>query len=141
MTSTVRLATAGLIAIATSVTAHAETSPFVGNWSGVWDNGQHNEFHVVAVDDDGRITALYCAERPGSGGFYFDVTPDGIESSIRRKVLRFKRPESKMKYRFTLTGDDTLTFKYTRRGKSNTLKMSRRDTSGCAARIAPPIPE
>ena len=46
-----------------------------------------------------------------------------------------------MKYRFTLTGDDTLTFKYTRRGKSNTLKMSRRDTSGCAARIAPPIPE
>ena len=40
-----------------------------------------------------------------------------------------------------VTGDDTLTFKYTRNGKAGTLKMSRQEPSGCAARIAPAMPE
>ena len=52
---------AGLIATA----AAAENPiPFLGNWSGIWPNGQHNEFNVVAVDGEGQITAVYCAERP-----------------------------------------------------------------------------
>ena len=46
--------TAGLIATAV---AAEETNPFIGNWSGVWPNGQHNEFNVVAVDAQGQITA------------------------------------------------------------------------------------
>ena len=132
--------TAGLIATAA---AAEETNPFIGNWSGVWPNGQHNEFNVVAVDPQGQITAVYCAERPNGFGFWFDVEPGGIESSIKRRgrVLAFARPENKMRYRFTLTGDDTLTFRYTRKGKHQTLEMSRREPSGCASRIAPPTPK
>ena len=127
--------------IATNVAAE-ETNPFIGNWSGVWPNGQHNEFNVVAVDDEGRMTGLYCAVRPNGTGFWFDIEPDGIESSIKRRgrALHFARPELKMRYRFVLTGDDTLTFRYTRKGKHNTLEMARRNPSGCAARIAPPTP-
>ena len=49
--------------------------------------------------------------------------------------------ELKMKYKYTLTGDDTLTFRYTRKGKTTLLKMSRQEPSGCAARIAPAMPE
>ena len=131
---------AGLIA--TTVAAE-EPSPFLGNWSGVWPNGQHNEFNVVAVNAEGQITAVYCAERPNGFGFWFDIEPEGIQSSIKRRgrVLYFARPEDKMRYRFTLSGDDTLTFRYTRKGKHNTLQMARREPSGCAARIAPPAPE
>ena len=92
----------------------------------------------MAVDDEGRITALYFAKPPNGVAFYFVVTPDGIESSIRKNVLRYTRPESRMRYRFSLTGDDTLTFRYTRKGKSYTLEMSRRERSGCATRIAAP---
>ena len=123
---------AGLIA--TTVAAE-EPSPFLGNWSGMWPNGQHNEFNVVAVNAEGQITAIYCAERPNGFGFWFD-----IESSIKRRgrVLGFARTEDKMRYRFTLTGDDTLTFRYTHKGRHNTLEMARREPSGCAARIAPP---
>ena len=136
------LAAAAVLTVTPIVPSSAADSPFIGNWSGVWDNGQHNEFRVVSIDDDGRATALYCAER-GEGGFYFDVTPDGIETTLKRsgKVLEFRRPKSKMRYRFTLTGDDTLTFRYTRNGKHNTLEMTKRDPSGCAARIEPPTPE
>ena len=97
---------------------------------------------VVAVDDEGQITAVYCAERPNGFGFWFDIEPGGIESSIKRrgKALHFARTEDKMRYRFTLSGDDTLTFRYTRRGNHSTLEMTCRDPSGCAARIAPPTP-
>ena len=117
-----------------------EPSPFLGNWSGVWPNGQHNEFNVVAVTPEGQITAVYCAERPNGFGFWFDIEPGGIESSIKRrgKALHFARTEDKMRYRFTLSGDDTLSFRYTRKGKHSTLEMTRREPSGCAARIAPP---
>ena len=130
---------AGLIA--TSVAAQ-ESNPFLGNWSGVWPTGQHNEFNVVAVDPDGQITAIYCAERPNGVGFWFDIEPGGIESSIKRRgrVLAFARTEDRMRYRFTLNGDDTLTFRYTRKDKHSTLEMSRREPSGYAARIAPPTP-
>ena len=132
-------ALAAALALAPIVPSNAAESPFVGNWSGVWDNGQHNEFRVVSIDDDGRATALYCAAR-GDGGFYIDITPDGIETTLKRsgKVLEFRRPKSKMRYRFTLTGDDTLDFRYTRQGKHNTLKMERVEPSGCALRITPP---
>ena len=128
---------AGLIA--TTVAAD-EPSPFLGNWSGVWPNGQHNEFNVVAVTPEGQITAVYCAERPNGFGFWFDIEPGGIESSIKRrgKALHFARTEDKMRYRFTLSGDDTLSFRYTRKGKHSTLEMARREPSGCAARITPP---
>ena len=117
----------------------AADSPFIGNWSGVWDNGQHNEFRIVSINGDGRATALYRAER-GDGGFYIDITPDGIETSLKRagKVLEFQRP--KMRYRFTLTGEDTLNFRYTKSGKSSTLKMVRAEPSGCTVRISPPNP-
>ena len=133
------LATA--FALAPIVPSSAADSPFTGNWSGVWDNGQHNEFRVVSIDDDGRATALYCAER-GDGGFYIDITPDGIETTLKRsgKVLEFRRPKAKMRYRFTLTGEDALNFRYTRAGKSSTLKMVRAKPSGCSARISPPNP-
>ena len=132
-------ALAAALALAPIVPSSAAESPFVGNWSGVWDNGQHNEFRVVSIDDDGRATALYCAAR-GDGGFYIDITPDGIETTLKRsgKVLEFRRPKSKMRYRFTLTGDDTLDFRYTRQGKHSTLKMERTEPSGCALRITPP---
>ena len=131
--------TVGVACIAASAMAQ-ETNPFVGNWSGVWDdNGQHNEFNVLAVDAEGRITALYCTLKNDGSGIFFHVKPGGIESSIDGQVLRFKRP--KRKYKYTLTGDDTLTFKYTRNGKAGTLKMSRQEPSGCAARIAPAMPE
>ena len=73
---------AGLIA--TTVAAE-EPSPFLGNWSGVWPNGQHNEFNVVAVNAEGQITAVYCAERPNGFGFWFDIEPEGIQSSIKRR--------------------------------------------------------
>ena len=123
----------------TPLASNATDSPFVGNWTGTWDNGQINEFRVVSIDDDGRATALYCAAR-GDGGFYIDVTPDTIETTLKRsgKRLKFRRPKSKMRYRFTLTGDDTLTFRYTRKGKHNTLEMVRAEPSGCAARITAP---
>ena len=68
---------AAALAIGTAASADAE-HPFLGNWSGVWDNGQHNEFNVVSVDAKGRITALYCAERPNGSGFYFNIEPEGI---------------------------------------------------------------
>lgn len=142
ITKTLCLAlSAGLIATAVAATGD-EPSPFVGNWSGVWPNGQHNELNVVAVDADGQITAVYCAERPNGMGFWFDIEPGGIESSIKRRgrVLHFARTEDKMRYRFTLSGEDTLTFRYTRKGKHSTLEMARRDPSGCAARLAPPTP-
>ena len=123
-------------------TAAQEPSPFVGNWSGVWVKGdQHNELNVLAVDAEGRITALYCAQRPDGSGFFFHVKPGGIESSIDGDVLRFNRPKLKMKYKYTLTGDDTLKFHYTRKGRTATLKMSRQEPSGCAAGIAPAMPE
>ena len=131
--------TVGAACIAASAMAQ-ETSPFVGNWSGVWSHsGQHNEFNVLAVDAEGRITALYCTLKNDGSGIFFHVKPGGIESSIDGQVLRFKRP--KRKYKYTLTGDDTLTFKYTRNGKTGTLKMSRQEPSGCAAGIAPAMPE
>ena len=131
---------AGLIVTAA---AAEEPSPFLGNWSGIWPNGQHNEFNVVAVDGEGQITAVYCAERPNGSGFWFDIEPGGIESSIknRGRALHFARSDDKMRYRFTLTGDDTLTFRYTLKGKHHTLEMSRRDPSGCAARVSPPTSE
>lgn len=141
MRTTYKIAVALTAGFMATAAADDEPNLFLGNWSGVWPNGQHNEFNVVAVNEEGQITALYCAERPDGSGFWFDVVPDGIESSIRRRILRFTRPELKMKYRFTLTGDNTLTFRYTRKGKHNTLEMARRETSGCAARIAPPAPE
>ena len=123
-------------------TGAQETSPFMGNWSGVWDkHGQHNELNVLAVDTEGRITALYCTQRGDGTGFYFHVKPGGVESSIDGKVLSFKRRKLRMKYKYTLTGDDTLTFKYTRKGKTSTLKMTRQEPSGCAAGIAPAMPE
>ena len=134
------LATGAAAALAISLANPAAAdSPFVGNWSGVWDNGQHNEFRIVSVDDDGRATALYCAAR-GDGGFYFDITPDTIETTLKRsgKRLEFRRPKSKTRYRFTLTGEDTLDFRYTRAGKHGTLKMVRAEPSGCAKRIRPP---
>lgn len=126
-------------ALALTTASHAAESPFVGNWSGIWDNGQHNEFRVVSIDDEGRATALYCAAR-GDGRFYFDITPDTIETTLKRsgKRLEFRRPKAKMQYRFTLTGNDTLDFRYTRAGKSNTLEMVRAEPSGCAARISAP---
>ena len=128
---------AAALALTSIMPSTAADSPFIGNWSGVWDNGQHNEFRVVSIDDDGRATALYCAER-GDGGFYIDITPDGIETTLKRsgKVLEFRRP--KMRYRFTLTGDDTVNFRYSRAGKSSTLKMVRAEPSGCAVRISAP---
>ena len=94
--------TAGLIATAV---AAEETNPFIGNWSGVWPNGQHNEFNVVAVSAEGQITAVYCAEQPNGFAFWFDIEPGGIESSIKRRgrVLHFARREDKMRYRFTLS--------------------------------------
>ena len=130
-------------AVLIAATATAQESPFVGNWSGVWDNKtvQHNEFNVLAVDAEGRVTALYCAQRQDGSGFFFHVKRGGIESSIDGQVLRFNRPRLKMKYKYTLTGDDKMTFRYTRKGKTTTLKMSRQEPSGCAAGIAPPIPE
>ena len=130
---------AAALALTSIMPSSAADSPFVGNWSGVWDNGQHNEFRVVSIDDDGRATALYCAAR-GDGGFYFDITPDGIETTLKRsgKVLEFRRPKSKMRYRFSLIGDDTVNFRYTRAGKSSTLKMVRAQPSGCAVRISAP---
>ena len=129
----------GALALISMVPTVAADSPFVGNWVGTWDSGQINEFRVVSIDDDGRATALYCAAR-GDGGFYFDITPDTIETTLKRsgKRLEFRRPQAKMRYRFTLTGDDTLDFRYTRAGKSSTLKMARAEPSGCSARISPP---
>ena len=84
-----------------AATATAQESPFVGNWSGVWDNKtvQHNELNVLAVDAEGRVTALYCAQRQDGSGFFFHVKPGGIESSIDGQVLRFNRPKLKMKYK------------------------------------------
>ena len=130
---------AAALALTSIVPSSAADSPFIGNWVGTWPNGQINEFRVVSIDDDGDTTALYCAAR-GDGGFYFDITPDTIETTLKRsgKRLEFRRPQAKMRYRFTLTGDDTLDFRYTRAGKSSTLKMARAEPSGCSARISPP---
>ena len=130
---------AAAAALALTTASHATDSPFVGTWTGTWESGQVNEFRVVAVDDEGRATALYCAAR-GDGGFYFDITPDTIKTTLKRsgKRLEFRRPTAKMRYRFTLTGDDTLDFRYTRAGKSSTLKMVRAEPSGCAVRISAP---
>ena len=121
---------AGLIA--TSVAAD-ETSPFLGNWSGVGPNGQHNELNVVAVESDGQITAVYRAERPNGFGFWFDIEPGGIESSVKRRgrALHFARTEDKMRYRFILSGDDALTFRYTRKGKHSTRTTESRGTPRC----------
>ena len=133
----------GALALTSVVPTLAADSPFVGTWVGTWDNGQINEFRVVSIDDDGRATALYCAAR-GDGGFYFDITPTTIRTTLKRsgKRLEFRRPQAKMRYRFTLTGDNTLDFRYTRAGKSSTLKMARAEPSGCSARItAPNAPE
>ena len=133
---------AGLLAAAAAADNHPP-SPFLGNWSGVWPNGQHNEFNVVAVDADGQITAVYCALQPHGVYFGFDVEPGMIETTYKRKgrVLEFRRPDQKMRYRFTLSGADTLSFRYTRKNKHQTLEMARREPSGCAARIPPPETE
>ena len=119
------------------------TSPFLGTWTGTWDSGQVNEFRVLAVDDDGRATALYCAKRPGPGGFgfWFDVTPDTIPSKLSRggKRIEFRQPNGQRRYRFTLRGDgESLDFRYTEKGKHSTLRMHRTEPAGCAKRISPP---
>ena len=131
------LATGAAAALAISLTnpaAAEDDHPFIGNWTGTWDNGQVNEFRVVSIDDDGRATALYCAAR-GDGRFYFDITPDGIETTLKRSgaVLEFRRP--KMRYRFTLTGDDTPGFplhqsreaRHPENGSSAAIGMCRAD--------------
>ena len=94
---------AGLIATAV---AAEETNPFIGNWSGVGPNAQHNEFNVVAFAARGQITALSCAERPNGTGFWFDIEPGAIDSSIKRRgrVLAFARPENRMRCRLSLIG-------------------------------------
>ena len=128
--------------IAASSTAE-EPNPFVGNWSGEWDHkkgkGQLNELNILAVDAEGRITALYCFERPNGSGSFFQVKPGGIESSIDGKVLRFKHPWGKFKY--TLTDNDTLRLRQSRKGKVSKMTMSRQEPSGCAAWIRPPTLE
>ena len=120
-----------------------EPSPFVGNWSGEWDHkkgkGQLNELNILAVDAEGRITALYCYERPNGFGAFFQVKPGGIESSIDGKVLRFKHRWGKAKY--TLTDNDTLRLRQSRKGKVSKMTMSRQEPSGCAAWIRPPTLE
>ena len=120
-----------------------EPSQFVGNWSGEWDHkkgkGQLNELNILAVDAEGRVTALYCFERPDGSGSFFQVKPGGIESSIDGKVLRFKHPWGKFKY--TLTDNDTLRLRQSRKGKVSKMTMSRQEPSGCASWIKPPTLE
>ena len=128
--------------IAASSTAE-EPSPFVGNWSGEWDHkkgkGQLNELNILGVDAEGRITALYCFERPNGSGSFFQVKPGRIESSIDGNLLRFKHPWGKFKY--TLTDDNTLRLRQSRKGKVLKMTMSRQEPSGCAAWIRPPTLE
>lgn len=135
-------AAASFMLIATSPIQAQETSPFVGNWSGEWDHrkgsGQLNELNIRAVDADGRITALYCYERPNGFGSYFELEPGGMESSIDGNVLRFKNGWGR--FRYTLTDDDTLRLRQSRKGKVAKMTMSRQAPSGCAARITAPEP-
>ena len=64
----VRLTIAAACIAASTIAIAGEPSPFVGNWAGEWDHkkgkGQLNELKILAVDAKGRITALYCFERP-----------------------------------------------------------------------------
>ena len=138
--SALRRLTGGVLLTALCATAQAadtETSPFVGFWSGTWENGQHNEFHVREVTSEGEVRALYCATQPDGTAFYFDIGPNAIPGSIKGKVLRFKRP--KLRYKFVLTDEDTLKFSIRRSGK-NTIRLvydREEEATGCAARIAP----
>ena len=115
-------------------------SPFVGNWSGEWDDkkgkGQLNELNILDVDSEGRITALYCFERANGSGSFFVIKPGGIDTSIDGNELRFKHPWGKFKY--TLTEDDTLRLRFSRKGKTSKMTMSRQEPSGCAAWMTPP---
>ena len=126
---------------ASTIAIAGEPSSFVGNWSGEWDHkkgkGQLNELNILAVDAKGRITALYCFERPDGSGSFFQVKPGGIESSIRGKVLRFKHPWGKSKY--TLIDNDTIRLRQSAKGKVSKMTMSRQEPSGCAAWIRPPM--
>ena len=136
----VRLTLAAACIAASTIAIAGEPSPFVGNWAGEWDHkkgkGQLNELKILAVDAKGRITALYCFERPNGFGSFFQVKPGGIESTINGKVLRFRHPWGKFKY--TLKGNDTLRLRLSTKGDVARMTMSRQEPSGCAAWIRPP---
>ena len=127
--------------IATSFNVLAETSPFVGNWAGEWDNrkgqGQINELNIIKIDDDGRATALYCYERANTDGRYFQIKPGIIDSRIKGNVLSFKK-KGWGDFRYTLIGDDTMRFRFTRRGKALKMTMTRQEPSACASWVNPP---
>ena len=136
----------GAAMLAASVVADVP-SPFVGSWGGEWDHkkgkGQLNELNVLAVDDEGRISAVYCFQRPSGVVSFFHVNPGGIESSIKGNVLSFKNPW-KGRNKYTLTEDDTLRLRMTSRkrgGGENVSKMTmsrQPEPAGCAAWITPP---
>ena len=141
--------TLGAAMLAASVAADVP-SPFVGSWGGEWDKkkgkGQLNVLNVLAVDAEGRMTGVYCFQRPNGIVTFFHVNPGGIESSIKGNVLSFKNPW-RGRNKYTLTEDDTLRLRMTTRargGGENVSKMTmtrQPEPVGCAVWIAPPTPE
>ena len=127
--------------IAATSSAIAETSPFVGNWAGEWDHrkgkGQLNELTIIDVDNEGRVTALYCFERANGDGRYFQIKPGVIESSIKDNALRFKKKHWG-RFKYTLTNDDTLRMRFMRKGQTSTMTMVRQEPSACASWVKPP---
>ena len=72
-----------LLALATS--AHADTSPFIGTWSGWWNERAEVELAVHSVDGDGTVRGSYCVRHPRALVMH-DLHPDPGRGRIQAKA-------------------------------------------------------
>ena len=87
-----------LLALATS--AHADTSPFIGTWSGWWNERAEVELAVHSVDGDGTVRGSYCVRHPRALVMPICTPiPAGAACKPKPKLGRFARDRQRIQMR------------------------------------------
>ena len=133
-----------LLALATS--AHADTSPFIGTWSGWWNERAEVELAVHSVDGDGTVRGSYCVRHPRALVMH-DLHPDPgrgrMQAKAEARSIRAGPPKNPDALTFRLErGAGAIKLTRRNRGAHDTTTLHPAENGPCESRIvaldAPP---